>query len=226
MSSDEYRDWDAAYVLGGLSVEERHEYEAHLAECAACSEAVGELAGLPGVLSRLDPQTALAIRDLPADEDVAPVRTTDDLVGRLAGRVGRRRRATAFAVAAAVAAALAGGGVVGAALTAPAAMAGAEVRQLQPVGGSAVTARLTMTPASWGTRFDWSCRYPSDRYSGTRYDLVVTTRDGTRRTVATWSAAGTGAQNLSAATSLRSSDIRSVAIRVPGVAEPLARADL
>jgi hypothetical protein len=225
MSEDRYREWDAAYVLGGLSVEERHEYEAHLTECRDCSEAVAELAGLPGVLSRLDGPTAVAIRDLPADVDLAPARS-NDVVGRLARRVGRRRRATRFAVAASVLAALAGGGAAGAALTAPVPPAAAHVLQMHPVGGSAVTARLAVTSAAWGTRFDWSCRYPSDRFTGTRYDLVVTTREGTTSTVATWSASGTGARNLSAVTSLRSDDIRSVAIRVPGLAHPLAETDL
>jgi hypothetical protein len=222
MSADRYREWDAAYVLGSLSVEERHEYEAHLAECPACTEAVSELAGLPGILGRLDLPTAVAIRDLPAEDEEVPART-DDVVRRLAGRVQRRRRLSVLAAAAAVLVALAGGGVAGAALTAP---APAEVRQMHAVGGSAVTARLAVTPAAWGTRFDWSCRYPSTKYTGARYDLVVTTRDGARRTVATWSAAGLGAQNLSAVTSLRSTDIRSVAIRVPGLPKPLAETDL
>ncbi len=32
---------------------------------------------------------------------------------------------------------------------------------LEPVGGADVRAELTLTPASWGTRLDWSCSYPA-----------------------------------------------------------------
>ena len=51
---DTYLTWDAAYVLGALSGEDRREYESHLAECARCRSAVGELGGMPGLLSLLD----------------------------------------------------------------------------------------------------------------------------------------------------------------------------
>ena len=44
---DPYREWDAAYVLGALSPRDRRAFEQHLATCAACREAVAELAGMP-----------------------------------------------------------------------------------------------------------------------------------------------------------------------------------
>ena len=45
---------DAAYVLGALSPAERLEFERHLGRCDDCTRAVRELAGLPGLLGRVD----------------------------------------------------------------------------------------------------------------------------------------------------------------------------
>ncbi len=49
--ADEYAMWDAAYVLGALSDADRGEYEAHLAGCVSCREAVAELSRLAPLLS-------------------------------------------------------------------------------------------------------------------------------------------------------------------------------
>jgi carotenoid cleavage dioxygenase-like enzyme len=49
--ADEYAMWDAAYVLGALSDADRGEYEAHLAGCMSCREAVAELSSLAPLLS-------------------------------------------------------------------------------------------------------------------------------------------------------------------------------
>jgi anti-sigma factor RsiW len=50
-----------AYVLGALVPAERDAFEKHLGECAICREEVAELAVLPGLLGRLDFETAKAI---------------------------------------------------------------------------------------------------------------------------------------------------------------------
>ena len=50
--NDQYSTWDAAYVLGALSDADRHEFEGHLSSCPACQGAVGELAGMPGLLAQ------------------------------------------------------------------------------------------------------------------------------------------------------------------------------
>lgn len=38
-----YAMWDAAYVLGSLSAADRREFEAHMANCPACRDAVADL---------------------------------------------------------------------------------------------------------------------------------------------------------------------------------------
>ena len=50
--------WDAAYVLGALSDADRGEFEAHLAGCMSCREAVAELAGVVPLLTLADATTA------------------------------------------------------------------------------------------------------------------------------------------------------------------------
>ncbi|RDV46603.1 hypothetical protein DOE76_00675 [Leifsonia sp. ku-ls] len=65
---EEFSTWDAAYVLGALSPAERRAYEAHLRECARCAEALTELAGLPGILSRVPREDALALIAAPEPE--------------------------------------------------------------------------------------------------------------------------------------------------------------
>src|SRR5688572_12160376 len=50
-----------AYVLGALVPAERDAFEKHLGECAICREEVSELAVLPGLLGRIDFETAMAI---------------------------------------------------------------------------------------------------------------------------------------------------------------------
>jgi hypothetical protein len=76
---DKYAQWDAAYVLGSLSEQDRREFDAHLGECWACRDAVAELSGMPALLSLLD------LDDI-ADQDdpiaVRPPLPQPDLIGR------------------------------------------------------------------------------------------------------------------------------------------------
>ena len=76
---DKYAHWDAAYVLGSLSEMDRREFEAHLDECRTCRDAVTELAGMPALLSLLDPDDI-------ADEDdpvaLRPPLPQRNLIGR------------------------------------------------------------------------------------------------------------------------------------------------
>jgi anti-sigma-K factor RskA len=50
-----------SYVLGALPPAERSTYERHIAACATCRNEVAELAGLPGLLGRLDADTAASV---------------------------------------------------------------------------------------------------------------------------------------------------------------------
>src|SRR5258708_8752343 len=86
--SDEYAQWDAAYVLGSLTDADRSEYEAHLRGCPACRQSVDELSGMPAILGQLTPDEFAAIDDA-ADE--APPLNPRVLLSLVAS-VNRRRR--------------------------------------------------------------------------------------------------------------------------------------
>ena len=96
--SCEYAEQDGAYVLGALPAAERLAYEQHLTTCDECSRAVRQLAGLPGLLSRVD---TTVLDDVPADEPVP-----DFLLPNLVREVRRTRRRRFLLVAGAAAAAV------------------------------------------------------------------------------------------------------------------------
>ena len=85
---DAVHEWDAAYVLGGLSADERAQFERHLCGCDTCTASVADLAGLPAVLRLLPADQAVAI----AEE--APV-ASPAAVASSAAAAGRRASAPA-----------------------------------------------------------------------------------------------------------------------------------
>ncbi len=100
---DPYATWDAAYVLGSLSGNERREFEAHLATCPRCSAAVAELSGIPALLAQLTAEEVEALDD-PATE-APPLRpeVLDTLLQKVEWRRRRTRRFSVITLAAAAA---------------------------------------------------------------------------------------------------------------------------
>lgn len=237
---DPFLEWDAAYVLGALSMDDRRDFERHLTSCLNCAAAVTELAGIPGILTKIDAETAVALTNPP---DLEHLRASGyeslQKLARLATlqQRGMRRRLTAGMTAAA-ALLIAFGIFTGTAIrptttdlaNAPSSStpSGAVVAmsRIQP---NAMTAELRVTSKPWGTRFDWSSNYGSTWASGygpQAYDLVITDASGVETTIATWRAAGPGAVGLAAASSVPTANIRTVEIRATGSAMPLVRGEL
>lgn len=211
-SGDEPRDWDAAYVLGSLTPEERLEYEGYLRDRPDARAEMAEIAGLPALLRSLSVQEALELLD---DEATTPVpsSTVQSIAGRIASR--RRRRRVGLVLVAAVSAVLliAGGFTVGALRPDPS----APLAAMTPAAGSPVEADIGLTAKDWGTRVDWHCSYGTDWATDSgSYDLVVIDDAGTRTTVATWKAIGGTASDLSAATDIAAGSIRAVSITPAG----------
>lgn len=206
---------DGAYVLGSLTPADRQEFEQHLAGCADCSRSVRELAGLPGLLARIE-------RDvLESPRMVTPVPDTllPGLV-RQVRRTQRRRLLVTASAAAAAAAAIAVGslalaGALGDGET-PSATHGVPPGQVMlPVGQSAVSASLTLESVAWGTRLDLTCSYEpgagwDEPAHAPTYSLLVHTRDGRTEQVATWRALPGRTMQLTGATSASRADIESV----------------
>src|SRR5690349_449605 len=90
-----YAMWDAAYVLGSLSGSDRREFEAHMAGCLQCCDAVAELSGVPALLSQLDREEIAAINESgpPSALMTAPEMSPEVLTSLLAAVRFRRRRA-------------------------------------------------------------------------------------------------------------------------------------
>jgi hypothetical protein len=231
-TTDRFRDWDAAYVLGALDSEDRRAYERHLTECPTCAAAVAQFAGLPGILSKLSTEDAVALlsdEDVTAgvDDHLRDGVLTPGLVQRLAFAAKRRRRRIRFSVIAAAVAVVALLSVGGIAYVTSQPATGATVAMTQ-IDQHVVTARMTISRKAWGTRFDWSCTYAHTESSepGQWYDLVVTLKSGEQKTVANWGAGSDAAAGLSASSAIPTADISSVEIRLTGSTKTLLREDL
>ena len=231
-TTDRFRDWDAAYVLGALDSEDRRAFEQHLATCPACSAAIAEFAGLPGILSKLSTEDAVALlgdEDVPAgaDDHLREGVHTPGLVQMLAVAASRRRRRIRLGMlgaAVAVVALITVGGVVF-----TAAQTSAATVAMVPIQQHAVTASMSVTKKAWGTRFDWSCTYPeaTGKYSSpVSYDLVIVDKSGARTVVASWISVGPHAGGLTASSDIAYGDISSVEIRMAGSSTALLRENL
>jgi hypothetical protein len=224
--SCEFADRDGSYLLGALSPAERLAFEEHLAACAECARAVREIAGLPGLLARVDP----GVLEHPPAEDPVP----DTLLPALMRAVRRTRQrrviitcglaAAAAGVAVVVPFAVRGtdGGGAPSAENRPGVSSSATPHQLQmaPVGNAPVRARLALASVAWGTRLDLTCTYaPADgheRYDLPRtvtYGLFVTSRDGSVEQIGTWRSVRGRTMRVTAATAATRKDIASVEVR-------------
>jgi len=216
MNHDEFATWDAAYVLGSLSPSERKQYEEHLHECDRCASAVGELAGMPGLLGRVPREQAFALLDEEAPHDAG---LGAEVLPSLLDQARKRRRRSRWLVGglAAVAAAMLVGVL---AITIPGALQtpspGTSVAMEQVVP-SALAADVRLTSEPWGTRIDSRCTYakvPGDGGGHTwTYAMVVTDRSGKQTQISTWTAAEGSTVVPIATTSLPVSDIAAIDIR-------------
>jgi hypothetical protein len=199
MNTDQFTMYDAAYVLGALSPSDRREFENHLKVCSSCARAVGELAGLPGLMSKV------SVEQLTAEPEPVP----ETLLPSLARAVRRQRRRRRFAVGAAAAAAACLVAVGGVALSQPDSPArppvasspsptpgsssgSANLALKSVVPSSPVTASARVVSLAWGTRIDLTCTYDAAKRrpppGGVPYALVVIDRQGAEQQVATWKA--------------------------------------
>jgi hypothetical protein len=218
---------DAAYVLGALSPGERLEFERHLAGCDDCTRAVQELAGLPGLLGRVD---ASVLEHPPADQPVPP--TLLPALAREVARGRRRRTWAAAALAAAVVAVAAvsvpvvvtqidhGEGTPPSATASRTGPSGIVTRPMAPVGDVPVQATLGLEQVAWGTRLLLTCTYEpqSTEYDlppTVDYTLFVRTREGRTEQVGSWRSVGGTTMHLAAATSADRAEIASVEVRTP-----------
>lgn len=208
MSACGFEHDDGAYVLGALSPVDRTAFEQHLSGCADCQRSVGDLAGLPGLLSRVPVAVLDDELPLPVPETLLPG------LLRAARRTQRRRTVAIAGLTAATVAAVA----IGAAAITPddtsATPPTVAAQHFHAVGAQAFSGWVSLTPVAWGTRLDLTCRYADSGYgSTTAYTLVITLTDGRTETVTSWKAVPGKAVRLSAGTASSVDDIADVSVR-------------
>jgi anti-sigma factor RsiW len=192
---DEYAMWDAAYVLGSLSSAERRAFEAQMADCPLCRSAVGELSGMPAILSQLDRDELAAIGGAHRG-GVEPL-PPDELLPSLLAKVSwrrRRSRVVTWTAGAAAAAVLAIGVLVGVAGHYPTSVptppqASVSVQPMAQVGTDRLASTVSLSSQRWGTFISLNCVCLAPLNA--RHDalaMVVVGRDGSHTRMATWEA--------------------------------------
>lgn len=219
MSEDRFATFDAAYVLGALSPEDRRDYEQHLGECAACAGAVRELAGVPGLLGKVPEEVATA-----GHADDAPPETLLPSLLWHARKARRRRRALTGSIASMAAAACLALVFI---LAVRPAISGPGVAEpttsMSPLAPVPVHATIGLEGTDTGTRVTMHCIY-DERTSGHQrwYALVLIGTDGDVERVASWTIAPGDDASFDGSTSLRPREIKAVEIRT-STGEPLLR---
>ena len=188
---DEYAMWDAAYVLGSLSSAERKEFEAHMAGCPLCRSAVGELIGMPALLSQLDRDELAAIDNGSRVEPLLPDELLPSLLAKVSWR-RRRSRIVTWTAGAAAAAVLAIGVLVGVAGHSPTSVlwppqASVSVQPMAQVGTSWLASTVSLGSQQWGTSISMNCvcLAPLNAHHDA-LAMVVVGRDGSHTRMATW----------------------------------------
>lgn len=220
-SDDPYDMWDAAYVLGSLSSNERREYETHLSTCKACRAAVAELSGMPALLALLD-RDEVAAGESPAEPPPLRPEMLDALLEKVSWR-RRRSRWVASTVAAAAAVVLALGvfvavrpGVMNPTVVPQTTLSAMTMTAVTP---SELNASFTLTGHGWGTDIAMMCTYDESTDTADHHDdagdqlaMVAVGRDGHHVQLATWLAQEGVTALPNASTSLSIDEIASVQV--------------
>jgi len=218
MDGDRYVTWDAAYVLGSLTSNERREYEAHLETCERCRSAVAEISGIPALLAMLDLEDVRALDEEAPEAPPLRPEVLDSILDKVRWRRRRNRWLTSAAVG--VAAALLAVGVVIAirpeivGLENYSPQETTQALEMAKVSDTPINASITLTGFGWGTRIDMACSYGEWGQSGTippqNLGMIVIGRDGSHTEVATWLGLSGATALPSATTPMQKDDIAAV----------------
>lgn len=220
---DDFRDWDAAYLLGALSTADRRTYELHLRSCPECRDGLAEFVPLPGLLAHLPRDEAMTLLETQEARPAEPAPPA--LLARLATATESFRRRTRLKIAGLV---LAAAGVsAAAAIALPLAIGAAgsgggavgTTVELASAPGVPVEATVQFVSEEWGTRIDMDCSWGApegDAYpsGGVGYVMYVTDTSGVTEPVGSWTSAPGTTMHPTLATGLPLAEIAMVEVRV------------
>ncbi len=189
------------YVLGAIDPAERALVDAHLATCQECRDELADLAGLPALLARVNPDEISRIcpddtvrASVPVGADEPP---PDELLGTVLDMAQARRRRSRwrFAAAAAAVVAIAGGLFGGLSsisttrtIVVPASSGVSQWETVQTASKiTGASASVAYSHELWGDAFEVLVDHIP---VGTTCELWVVHPDGTRTQVAAWTTAG------------------------------------
>ena len=185
----------APYLLDALEPAERAEVTEHLQDCATCQAELASLAGLPGILARIDPADIDAHLEEPPAPLPLPVPPP-------------RRRWELAAVAAAIVA------VVGAGIGFASPHGGKEPTRVVNASSTAgVHAQFALAAKSWGTEI--SVRI-SGAPPGAHCVLTAFSHFGTSSPAGTWQAVYDGTATVTTATDMHLADVQSLELTTTG----------
>jgi hypothetical protein len=221
--SDPFEHYDAAYLLGALSSEERAAFETHLSRCAACTARVVELRPVTAALASAGDAVQDALspsREQHAERESAwtpPASQTDRVTG-LIRRIQLRRRRTRWAVGALATVAVATIAALAIALATPANPAGEVAAQPMTATGPAdVRATAAITAAPWGSEITIDCSYTgsAEYTSDDVYALEVVDQAGQAQQIGSWTLSQNTQATFTSGTALRPSEIRALRVTEP-----------
>jgi hypothetical protein len=222
LDGDRYVTWDAAYVLGSLSSNERREYEAHLETCERCRSAVAEISGVPALLAMLDLEDVRALDEETPETPPLRPEVLDSVLDKVRWRRRRSRWMTSAAVG--VAAALLAVGVVIAIRPEIVGLENYEPQEtsqameMTKVSTTPINASISLTGFGWGTRIDMACTYGDWGQRDAppqNLGMVVVGRDGSHTQVATWLGLSGATALPSANTQMQKDEIAAVQLVSP-----------
>jgi hypothetical protein len=222
VNGDRYVTWDAAYVLGSLTSNERREYEAHLENCARCRSAVSEISGVPALLAMLDLEDVRALDEETPEPPPLRPEVLDSILDKVRWRRRRSRWLTSAAVG--VAAALLAVGVVVAVRPEIVGLENydpqetVQAMEMTKVAPTPINATISLTGFGWGTRIDMACTYGDWGQRDAppqNLGMVVVGRDGSHTQVATWLGLSGATALPSANTPIQKDEIAAVQLVSP-----------